>query len=176
MPELLITNSTELGTNRPPYSIFAIIPKIAQSKLDAAELTLDSISITNTQSNSYQMAINSTIRTDGSVHAVIDGFVGIMYLEDLQPQTPFSTLNFPQTTSDSYQTVNVDQHVEITDMKAFTVFNTWLLEKESLRVTMSGDTFIHVNGISRAYPATFKKTLTLKGMFKVCVVSLGLAI
>lgn len=144
-------------------SIFVGVPKIAQQKLDAAELTVDGITVTNTQAQNMTMAINSTIRTDGSVHATIDGFRGSMYLEDRLPHTPFAEIDFPQTTSAALQTVNVSQFLEIKDVEALTIFNTWLLANESLRVTLVGDTHVHVRGISRAYPVTFKKTITLPG-------------
>jgi hypothetical protein len=144
-------------------SILVAVPKLAQQKVDEAQFEVDSIVVTNTKTQNLTMAINSVIRTDGSVHATIDAFQGVMYLEDIPSHTPFATLDFPQTTADAFQTVNVSQFLPITDVKALTVFNTWLLANESLRVTVSGDTHVHVRGISRAYPITFKKTLTLSG-------------
>ena len=109
------------------------------------------------------MAINSTIRSDGKVHAKIAPFVGMMYLEDLEPHTPFASLNFPATTSEKFQVVNVSQLLEITDLKALTTFNTWLLTNETLRITIKGDTHVRVKGIAKDYPVTFKKTLTTPG-------------
>ncbi|KAK1833860.1 hypothetical protein QBC39DRAFT_369783 [Podospora conica] len=147
-----------------PVILLVAVPKIAQSKLDDAELTLDSVVISNSYSNNLTMTISSTIRSDGKVHAKIDPFVGVMYLEDLEPHTPFAALNFPPTTSDKLQVVNVTQVLEITDLKALTTFNTWLLSNETLRITIRGDTHIRVKGISRAYPVTFKKTLTTNGL------------
>lgn len=109
------------------------------------------------------MSINSTIKTDGSVHANIDPFEGVLYLEDHEPHTPFAKIKFPATTADSLQTVNVTQFLPIEDLAALTTFNTWLLANESLRVTVLGDTHVHVKGINRAYPVTFKKTTTMPG-------------
>lgn len=110
------------------------------------------------------MSINSTLRADDSIHAVIDPFEGVMFLEDWEPQTPFARLQFPQTTSASESAVNLTQFVDILDMNAFTVFNTWVLVNETLRVSVEGDTHIKVNGISRKYPVHFKKVVTLKGL------------
>ena len=147
-------------TNR---SLLVAVPKIAQSKLDEAELTLESIVVSNTQTTNMTMAIESTIRTDGKVHATIDPFVGDMYLEDLPEHTPFASIEFPQTTADAFQTVSVSQFLDIKNMEAFTTFNVWLLANESFRVTVKGDTFVTVKGIARKYPVTFKKTVTLLG-------------
>lgn len=143
------------------------VPKIAQSKIDASELTVQSIVVSNTQTDNFTMSISSTITTDGSVHANIDDFDGVMYLEDLEPHTPFTSVHFPKSTADAYQVVNVtDQFTPITNMAAFTTFNTWLLLNETLRVTIKGDTYVHVAGLSsRAYKVTFQKTVTIPGMF-----------
>lgn len=110
------------------------------------------------------MAVNSTITTDGSTHAEIDAFTGVMYLEDLEPHEAFASIDFPETTSAKLTTVNVSQTVEVTNMEAFITFNTWLLANESLRLTVEGDTKVHVKGISRGFGVTFKKTVDLKGM------------
>lgn len=87
-----------------------------------------------------------------------------MYLEDWAPQRPFALVKFPETTSDAYQEVKLDQLTPITDMDAFTVYNTWLLQNETLRVTVRGDTSVRVRGIDRDYPVVFKKTLTMPGL------------
>ncbi|GJC80148.1 hypothetical protein ColLi_02986 [Colletotrichum liriopes] len=144
--------------------IFVAVPKIAQSKLDHAELTVDGITVSNTTPNSYNMGINSTLKSDGSVKATIEPFDGVMYLEDLEPHTPFVNLKFPETKSVKLQTVNISQPIEIADMAAFTTFNTWLLNNESVRVTIRGDTHVKVNGIARRYGVTFRNTVTLKGL------------
>jgi len=147
-----------------PVVLLVGVPKIAQQKLDDAELIIDGLVVTNTQTQNLTMAINSTIKTDGSTHADIDGFQGVMYLEDYEPHTPFAAINFPATTADALQTVNVTQSLPITDVEALTRFNTWLLTNDTLRVTVLGDTHVRVKGISRSYPVTFKKTLTIPGL------------
>ncbi|KAK3311111.1 uncharacterized protein B0T15DRAFT_520434 [Chaetomium strumarium] len=147
-----------------PVVLLVGVPKIAQQKLDDAQLDLDGINISNTQSQNLTMAINSTITTDGSVHATVKGFQGVMYLEDLQPHTPFAKFDFPQTNSDAFQTVNISQFLPVDDVKALTVFNTWLLANESLRVTVLGDTQVRVKGISRDYGVTFKKIVDMPGL------------
>ncbi|KAI0890505.1 uncharacterized protein GGS22DRAFT_151062 [Annulohypoxylon maeteangense] len=147
-----------------PCVILVAVPRMAQKKLDDATLTIDGISVTNVQTNSLNMAINSTITTDGSTHATIDGFEGTMYLADVNPPLAFAKINFPETTSDAHQTVNVSQEIQISDQNAFTTFNEHLIQRESVYVLVKGDTNIHVRGISRAYSATFSKTVPLKGL------------
>ncbi|KAH8160346.1 hypothetical protein CIB48_g7908 [Xylaria polymorpha] len=130
-----------------PTVLLVAVPKLAQQRLDAAKLTIDGITVTNTQTGSILMGINSTINADDSVHATIDAFEGTMYLADVDPPA-----------------VNVSQEIQISDLDAFTTFNKALLSKESVNVQVKGDTHIHVSGISRAYPVTFDKTVNLKGL------------
>ena len=110
------------------------------------------------------MQINSTITTDGSISAKVEPFEGDMYLEDLEPHTPFATVNFPATNGDKHQVVNVSQHMNIKDMDAFTTFNVWFAVNDTLRVTIDGHTKVQPSGLDRKYGVQFKKTLTIKGL------------
>lgn len=147
-----------------PCVILVAVPRMVQQKLDEATLSIDGIVITNAQTNCLNMAINSTITTDGSTHATIDGFEGTMYLSDIEPPLAFTRINFPETTSDALQTINISQEIPISDLNAFTTFNRYLIQRESVNVLVKGDTHIHVHGISRAYSVTFRKTVAIKGL------------
>ncbi|PSR82272.1 hypothetical protein BD289DRAFT_371512 [Coniella lustricola] len=144
--------------------LFVAVPKMIQSRINAAKLNIQGITITQTQSQNFTMAINSTIEADSSIHAVIDSFSGNMYLEDWAPQTPFVSVKFPQTTSASETAVNITQFTDILDLNAFTVFNQWLLTNSSLNVSVEGNTHVKISGISHKYPVHFKKTLNIAGL------------
>jgi hypothetical protein len=144
--------------------IFVGVPNIAQKKIDEAELTIDSIVASNTRADNFTMSVNSTIRIASATSATIDAFEGIMYLTDFDPVTPFAKLQFPQTTGDSLQVVNLTQFTPIEDRVAFTRFNTWLLMNDSIHVTVEGDTKVQVSGLNRKYGVTFKKTVELIGL------------
>lgn len=148
----------------PPHSIFVAIPKIAQQRINAAKLSIQGISLSQTQSQNYTLSINSTIEADSSISATIDAFEGVMYLEDWAPQTPFARIQFPQTTSAAQTVVNITQFTEILDMNAFTVFNTWFLVNESINVSVEGDTQLSVKGLSRKYDVHFKKTVNMPAL------------
>lgn len=149
-----------------PVILLVAVPKIAQEKLDHAELTLNAIRVSNTQTDKMTMAIDSTIRSDGKVSAVIAPFVGVMYLEDIESHIPFAKIDFPETTSEAYQEVKVSQTLDVNDENrdALTTFNTWLLANNTLKVTVHGETTIRVKGIARNYPVTFHKTLEMPGL------------
>lgn len=140
-------------------SIFVAIPKIAQSRVNAATLTIQGITLSQTQATNFTLAINSTIEADDSIHAVIDPFEGVMYLEDWAPQTPFARINFPSVTSAAKSAVNITQFTQILDLNAFTVFNTWFIQNETIRVSVEGDSHLAVSGVNRKYPVHFKKTI-----------------
>lgn len=147
-----------------PVIIFVAVPKIAQDKINQASLEVTSIRMSQSQTNSFTMAIDSIIRTDGSVHAEIDAFEGEMFLTDLPVRRPFARINFPKTTSDAYQEVKVSQSTPIFDMEAFTTFNTWLLSNETLRVSVEGRTNVRVRGLSNSYGVNFAKTISMPGI------------
>ena len=136
---------------------------MAQDKLDDAELNLDSIIMTNSRAQNFTMSINTEIKSSGGIKARIEPFEGVMYLEDLPEHHPFATVSFPETHNEKSQIVNITQFTMIEDMDAFTTFNTWLLQNETLKVTVEGKTKIHVNGINKGYGVTFKKTIDMPG-------------
>ncbi|KAK0392621.1 hypothetical protein NLU13_2116 [Sarocladium strictum] len=144
--------------------IFVAVPKIAQSKINDAKLDIQAVRILDTQSDSYRMEIDSTITTDGHMKAKVYPFEGVMYLEDKPGHVPFATLDFPETSAAKHQTVNITQNVKIQDMDAFTDFNIWFHNNETLRITVEGKTKVKPNGLSRKYDVTFKKTLEINGL------------
>ncbi|KAM3501348.1 hypothetical protein MY11210_009383 [Beauveria gryllotalpidicola] len=145
-------------------TIFVAIPRIAQDKINQAKLDIVAVKISNATPTSYQMTIDSTISTDGTVKADIDAFAGDMYLEDTDDKTPFAVLNFPPTNANKRSNVKIDQHVEIKNMDAFNKFNTWFVNNETLRIGIRGNTKVRPKGISKRYNVIFQKVLKVKGL------------
>jgi len=58
--------------------------------------------------------------------------------------------------------VNVSQTLQIYDMQAYTDFNTWFLLNDTFRLTINGNTWVHVAGLKPSL-ANFRKVVTLKG-------------
>ncbi|KAF4462498.1 hypothetical protein FALBO_10689 [Fusarium albosuccineum] len=147
-----------------PLIIFVAVPKIAQDKMNKAKLEIQGVNVLDAHSDSYLMEINSTITTDGKIHAKVDPFEGEMYLEDWPAHAAFATLRFPETNANKHQVVNVSQQVEITDLEEFTRFNIWFHNNETVRVTIKGRTKVKPSGLTRKYGVDFKKTVTLNGL------------
>lgn len=144
--------------------IFVAVPKIAQDKVNGSELDIQGVHILETESDGYRMEINSTVKSDGKVKAKVSAFTGTMYLEDHPDRPAFATLEFPQTTSDKHQEVNISQAVTISDMEAFTIFNIWFTNNETLRIGVEGKTKVEPNGLARKYDVDFKKSMEIKGL------------
>lgn len=144
--------------------IFVGVPKIAQQKVNDAKLEIQGVNVINTKPDSITLQINSTITTDGSIKANIDGFDGVMYLEDLPGQTPFLNISFPKTNGDKHQLVNISQDINIGDHDAFNTFNIWFAANETLNVTVYGKTKVKPSGLSTKFDVTFKKTINMKGL------------
>lgn len=145
-------------------TIFVGVPDIAQDKINDAKLEIQGVHIINTESLSYLMQINSTITTSGGFSAHVDGFTGVMYLEDLEEHTPFATLDFPETNGDKHQMINVSQEVKITDLEAFDVFNIWFQNNQTLNVTIEGNTKVKPGGLETKFGVHFKKTVNINGL------------
>lgn len=145
-------------------SIFVGVPRIAQDKVNDAKLEIQGVNVINTKPDSILLQINSTITTDGSIKANIDGFDGVMYLEDLPGQTPFLNISFPATNGDKHQLVNISQELTITDPDAFNTFNIWFAANQTLNVTVYGRTKVKPAGLFRKWGVTFKKTINMNGL------------
>jgi len=139
------------------------LPKMIQDKINESELSIDSLSVTQTQTNSVYTEINSTIKSSSSIHATIDGFNASLYLEDKLPHTPFAFIQMPETTAQPVTLVSIKQTLQITNMEAYTDYNTWFMLNDTFRMTVSGETYVRVKGL-KAQRVDFLKTVTLKGL------------
>ncbi len=145
------------------HSILVAVPNIIRDKVNDSVLTVDGIAITQTQTNSVHTSINATISTSGSIHGDVDGFNASLYLTDKQPLVPFAFIQMPPVRSGENVPVNVSQDIQIYDMQAYTDYNTWYLLNESFRMTVEGDTHVHVSGL-KSVSTHFQKIVTLKGL------------
>ncbi|KAG5928481.1 hypothetical protein E4U42_000553 [Claviceps africana] len=144
--------------------MFVGVKKIAQAKINAADLEIQGTSVLDTQPDRFLMQVNSTIATDGTVKAHIDPFVGNLTLLDVPNARPFIQLPFPATNADKFQTVNVSQQVTVMDKDAFDQFNINFFQKETLRISIHGKTQVQPAGLTRKYDVDFYKVAKFKGL------------
>lgn len=160
---LLIAQAVILLVSLPPLFLVGI-PRIIQHKVDAAVLTVDGISALNTRTDAITLSINSSVSSSNSIHATIDAFTAVMYLEDQLPHTPFATLQMPQTET-GLSIVNITQEISTVGdtAQAFLDYNAALLWNETIRMTVKGETYVRVKGL-KATKVNFQKTVTLPGI------------
>ncbi|KAG6023598.1 hypothetical protein E4U41_001976 [Claviceps citrina] len=149
------------------FFIFVGVKNIAQSKINSADLDVQGVNIIDSRPDRFLMQINSTIRTDGTVKADIDPFIGNFTLLDVPDARPFAQLQFPSTNSNKFQTVNISQEVTITDLEALDQFNREFFEKETIRVSIHGKTKVQPAALSKKYDVDFYKVVEFKGLNKL---------
>jgi hypothetical protein len=139
------------------------IPRTIQGKIDDAVVTVQGISVTQPKANSVHMEMNSTITSGGGVSATIESFNASLYLEDKAGHPVFAYIQMPETTADKVVTANISQTLNIYDAQAYADYNTWYLINETFRVTIDGETYVHVKGLKKT-KVNFHKTVTLTGL------------
>ncbi|KAG6008977.1 hypothetical protein E4U21_003529 [Claviceps maximensis] len=147
--------------------IFVGVGNIAQSKINSANLEIQSTNVLNSEPDKYLMQVNSTITTDGTVKADISPFIGNLTLLDVSNARPFAQLPFPATNANKFQTVNISQEVTITDKVAFDQFNIHFFQKETVRISIHGKTQVQPAGLSKKYDVDFYKVVEFKGLNKL---------
>ncbi|PHH76509.1 hypothetical protein CDD82_3959 [Ophiocordyceps australis] len=143
--------------------MFVAVPAIVHDKINSAKLNIDGVDVLDTKPESFHMSINSTLRTNGGIHAKVDPFNGNLYFDQGSDQA-FATLRFPPTNNNKHQVVNISQDVQIMNMDALKMFNIALLQQETVQIRVEGKTKVKPAGIARKPSATFRKILTLKGL------------
>lgn len=144
------------------YSIYVALPKIVKHNINNSKLTIQGFSITNTETNSYQLAINSTVTTGSSQSATIESFNASLYLTDKFPQTPFAFIEMPEIHSKKTIPVNITQAMTITNQQAVADFASWYLLNSTLNVTVDGWTHVQVGKLPKV-KVHFNKTVNLIG-------------
>ncbi|KAF4581123.1 hypothetical protein GQ602_007260 [Ophiocordyceps camponoti-floridani] len=146
--------------------IFVAVPKIAQKKMDAAVLDIQGVAVRDTKPDGYRMDVNSTMETDGSMHADIDEFRADLVLTDVKDglDPVFASLTFKKTPVEKLIKVNVSEEANITNRAGFTMFNTLMYQRESVRVIVRGETRIKPAGLNRKYSVKLFRNYVFKGL------------
>ncbi|PHH68545.1 hypothetical protein CDD80_7438 [Ophiocordyceps camponoti-rufipedis] len=146
--------------------IFVAVPNLAQKKMDAAILEIQGVAVRDTRRDGYRMEINSTMETDGSMHADIDAFKADLALTDVEDGTNpvFASLSFKQTPVEKLIKVNISEDAIITNRAGFTRFNTLMYQRESVHVIIRGETHIQPAGLNRKYSVKLFRNYVFTGL------------
>jgi len=143
--------------------IFVAVPKMIQDQVNNSLLTVQEVSATQTLATTLLFGVNSTVMTNSSTKATIDSFNASLSLTDKVPSVPFVYITMPQLHTQKVSTINISQELTIYDEQAFADYNSWYLLNDSFRVTVSGETHVHVKGLP-SYKIHFQKTVNLTGL------------
>ncbi|KAL6711967.1 hypothetical protein ACN47E_003010 [Coniothyrium glycines] len=143
--------------------IFVGIPNIAQSQINDSSLEVTSQEVTNPQSDSVHLKIDTVIRSDSSFHPKIDGFRAAL---SLAGQQPFIHIDIPEVKSEKETRITVEQDVKFDSVDSFTAYTKAVLASESLDLHLDGKTTIHLSGLP-AMDVDYNKVITMKGLNKL---------
>lgn len=135
---------------------------IAQIIVDASQISINSISITDCQPDSFKLSLVASISNAGPLAALIDSMRVEMSSE--QNGTSFASITLPEVAIDkgTAQVRVVNQRVQVRDQEAFHVFNKNLINQSELILYLTARTRITALGVSTT--VNYKKTVVLRGM------------
>lgn len=87
-----------------------------------------------------------------------------MYLADLEPQRPFSYIDFPESKASKRSEIKLSQRVQILDKEAFLTYNQWFMANETLNIGIEGSPKVQASGLARKYSVKYRKTFQSKGL------------
>lgn len=143
---------------------FAIVPALAQKKVDKSYLKLNSLDILKPRPEGFALGINSTLEGAHSTKATIDAFTADFYLKEYEPYTPFIQVDLPKVSvgkGTTYISVS-DRPTDVLDSKAFEEFSKVLFDSEEFSVSVKGKAKIHVAAFKSNID--YRETVTTKGV------------
>jgi hypothetical protein len=144
--------------------IFVAIPKKAQHEINSSTLEVTSQEVTNPNSDSVHLKLESVIKSGSSYHPTVDGFRAALSIEG--SQGPFIYIDIPQAKSDAETHISVEQDVKFTSLDAFSGYTQAVLGAETFDVHLDGKTKVHLKGLP-GMKVNYNKVVKMKGMFKL---------
>ena len=129
--------------------------------MNKSTLDVQSLNISDPTPNSFHIHQVTVTSSSSSYHPNLDAFNASL---SLAGSVPYAQILIPPVHATKEATAVVDQTVQITDIGAFTAYNTALLDSVEVNVTVAGRTGLH----EMKFPETtvnFNKTVTMKGRF-----------
>ena len=143
------------------YSIYGIIPPVAQKALDNTTLNIKSIRILQPQQDKFQFSVTSYITGSSKLahKATIDPMEVEFYLKD---QNPFMYLPLPGVHGgDNILVETLNNTINILDQQTFGMFAGVLMENENFDMGIWGKTKIHLGSIKAN--VKYREWVNLKG-------------
>ncbi|KAI5776530.1 hypothetical protein EDC01DRAFT_681953 [Geopyxis carbonaria] len=145
--------------------VYAIIPAVAQKKINETELEVHSFEIRDPTPESFVVSLNATITGGGGIasNAHLDAMDVVLFIEGHDPIQPIMTLPVDAIDGgDSIPVIRKDYKVEIKNEGALDEFSKLLMDSETFRVAMRGRTKLSLGSIHTHID--YNEVVTLKGL------------
>ncbi|KAI9757284.1 MAG: hypothetical protein M1835_000660 [Candelina submexicana] len=143
--------------------VYVAYPKIAQDGVNDSRLEIQSMSLTNPTTDSFDLELKTVVRSDNRYHPHLDAFNASLYLNNADGK-PFSYIQIPavHATEEALSTSN--QTVKIADLSSqFADYASVVLAREQYNLIVKGRTDLH----EMRFPTTtvdYNKQVTLRGL------------
>ena len=127
--------------------------------MDDATIEVTDLQALDPTPTSFHFVQQSLSHSYNMYHPFLEAFNGSLALAG---SAPYCLVELAAITSGTSVPAPIDQIVQITDLQAFTDYNTALFSSESIQVRVNGSTWLH----EMALPATYvhyDKMASLKG-------------
>lgn len=145
--------------------VYAIIPAVAQKKIDSTVFHLNSMKILDPTPSSFVVSVNGTITgaTGTAKHARLEAMKVKLYLEDVHdPIQPIMELPMAEIHGgENVPIIQNDVKISITNQAALEEFSDTLMSNSSIKVGMKGRTKMWLGKINSKI--NYNEVLTMNG-------------
>lgn len=146
--------------------VYAILPKVAQDKINDSKLTLNSLKIAGPTADSFVVSMDATIDTGGGVaaHADLDPMEIELYLnKDAEEYKPFMKMPLDALKgAEQMKVVKTDVPVQVNEMDAMKDFAKTLMAAETFEFHIWGQTKVWLGKLNAK--VDYDETVTMTGL------------
>ncbi|KAI9720411.1 MAG: hypothetical protein M1812_002917 [Candelaria pacifica] len=143
--------------------VYVAYPKIAQDGVNDSTLEIQSMSLTNPTTDSFDLELKTVVRSDNQYHPNLDAFNASLYINNTDGK-PFSYIQIPAVHATKEALSISNQTVNIADFSSqFADYAGVVLGSEQYNLIVKGRTDLH----EMKFPTTtvdYNKQVTLKGL------------
>jgi len=143
---------------------FAIIPALAQKKVNNSYLELNGMEIKAPTADSFTLSIDSTLKgVKGPIKSTIKEFNADFLLDGGKSDKPFINVPIPEAKPRGDTPIIITDHdTTVTDYASFLEFASTLMSSTSLKVAIRGKTKVHVSAFRAS--VDYNEVVETKGL------------
>ena len=122
------------------------------------------MSIASPTPDSFHLTQTQHIGSKSAFHPTIYAFPAAVSLAGAS--APFATVQVPRVKADDGAAVRIDEHVRLSDEKAFAKFAKTVMMQEEFGLNVQGQAGLKLGGLPRV-GVDYNKTVNMKGEFRL---------